>query len=195
MNELGKLPKHKQIRRVLTEAEVSRLLSAVETPRDEALVLIILDCGLRLGEVAGMQRRDVMEDWVVVRGKVGDRRVPISSTLRSKLLELGNGEDIWMGKKGPLTRYGVQMVYLRLFKRAGISGPKRGPHTLRHTFATYYLRNGGGTSQLQDIMGHDSIETTMLYVHLAGVDVLKNHALYSPLHTLGLMPTPQHLTK
>ena len=88
VNELGKLPKHKQIRRVLTEAEVSRLLSAVETPRDEALVLIILDCGLRLGEVAGMQRRDVMEDWVVVRGKVGDRRVPISSTLRTCLRSL-----------------------------------------------------------------------------------------------------------
>ena len=50
---------------------------------------------------------------------------------------------MWIGRFAkPLTQHGIQMAYKRIFLRAGISGPKIGPHTLRHTFATMYLRAG-----------------------------------------------------
>ena len=94
---------------------------------------------------------------------------------------------MWTGLKGPLTFHGVKLAYRRLFDRAGIRGPKKGAHTLRHTFATMWLRYGGGLRQLQTIMGHKHIETTMIYVHLAGHDVLVEHARYSPVRTLGLV--------
>ena len=107
--------------------------------------------------------------------------------MKFKLLQLGEGEHIWIGQRGPLTTYGIKQVYRRLFLRAGIGGPKLGAHTLRHTFATMYLRTGGGTRQLQDILGHNKIETTMIYVHLAGNDVAEDHALHSPALTMGLL--------
>ena len=78
---------------------------------------------------------------------------------------LGDGDHVWTGLKGPLTFHGVKLAYRRLFDRAGIQGPKKGAHTLRHTFATMWLRYGGGLRQLQTIMGHKHIETTMIYVH------------------------------
>lgn len=185
--ELDPLPRRRILPRVLTECEVADLVCAVDNPRDEALVLLILDSGLRVGEVAGLKRRDLGDGWVVVRGKVGARQVPICPLLEQKLEVLGEGDYIWVGKRGPIGIRGLVQVYRRLFYKAGINGPKRGPHTLRHTFATMYLRGGGGIRQLQQIMGHTRIETTMIYVHLAGNDVIKDHALHSPIKTLGLL--------
>ena len=93
-----------------------------------------------------------------------------------------------IGKQGkPLTHYGVKEVFLRLFEKAGIGGKKAGPYAIRHTFATWYLRNGGGVRQLQEILGHQSIETTMIYVHLAGLDIQADHARHSPVRTVGLL--------
>ena len=185
-DELSPMPRHRRSRRVLTVDEVNRLLAAAKNPRDRALLLVVLDCGLRLGEVTSLRREYVKDGWLVVQGKSGDRQVPVSDELTTLLTELGEGDYLWIGKKGPLTRSGVQMAYRRMFGRAAITGTKTGPHSLRHTFATYYLRAGGGVRQLQAILGHQDIETTMIYVHLAGVDVQADHALYSPMKTMGL---------
>ena len=59
---------------------------------------------------------------------------------------------------------------------------------LRHTFTTWHIRRGGKVAVLKEILGHDKIETTMLYVTLAGVDVSADHAKYSPVGQLGLIP-------
>ena len=187
MGQLDRLPKRRQVRRVLSASELSLVLEAARCPRDEALVLVVLDSGLRVGEVAALRRGALGDGWAVVQGKVGSRRVPVSNEMKFKLLQLGEGEHIWIGQRGPLTTYGIKQVYRRLFLRAGIGGPKLGAHTLRHTFATMYLRTGGGTRQLQDILGHNKIETTMIYVHLAGNDVAADHALHSPALTMGLL--------
>ena len=176
-----------QTRRVLTREEIARLFAAALSNRDRALVLVILDCGLRLGEVANLRQHHVRDGWVVVSGKTGQRQVPVSSELATLLGTLGADEHLWIGRQGPLTREGIMLIYRRLFARAGIIGPKTGPHTLRHTFGTFYIREGGGIRQLQQIMGHSRIETTMIYVHLAGNDVAADHAIHSPAMRLGLV--------
>ena len=79
---------------------------------------------------------------------------------------------------------GIQRSYQRILKRAGLTGAKLGPHLLRHTFATEYCRRGGNLRVLQDIMGHEDIETTMVYVHLAGRQVAEDHARHSPFKHL-----------
>ena len=186
VGQLDRLPKRKHLPRVLTASELSLVLGAALNPRDKALVLVVLDSGLRVEEVAGLRRGDLGDGWLVVRGKVGTRRVPVSQEVKARLLGLGEGDHIWIGRLGPLTKYGIMLAYRRLFLRAGIKGPKLGAHTLRHTFATMYLRTGGGPRQLQDILGHNKIETTMIYVHLAGNDVAADHALHSPVQTMGL---------
>ena len=186
-DELSPMPRRRRSRRVLTVDEVNRLLAAAENPRDRALLLVILDCGLRLAEVANLRHHHVRDGWLVVSGKTGERQVPVSSELVSLLGDLGAGEHLWVGRQGPLTREGIMLIYRRMFEHAGIAGPKTGPHTLRHTFGTFYIREGGGVRQLQQIMGHTRIETTMIYVHLAGNDVAADHAIHSPARRLGLV--------
>ena len=135
-----------QTRRVLTRDEISRLFAVADSTRDRALLLVILDCGLRLAEVANLRHYQVRDGWLVVSGKTGERQVPVSSELVSLLGDLGAGEHLWVGRQGPLTREGIMLVYRRMFDHASITGPKTGPHTLRHTFGTFYIREGGGVS-------------------------------------------------
>ena len=184
---LGQFPRSRHLPRVLSNDEVQQLINAAEGLRDRLMLLTVLDCGLRLGEVSGLRRRCILDDWLVVDGKSGLRQVPVSPELSGLLQNVGQGEHLWMGQRGPLTQYGVQQVFRRMFRRAGVGGRKAGPHALRHTFATMYLRAGGGVHQLQQILGHQKVATTMIYVHLAGNDIQVDHAAHSPARTLGLL--------
>ena len=169
--DLDPLPYKMQLRRVMTRQEVMQLLSAAHTRRDRALILVIMDCGLRLGEVAGLRYSDLWDGWLTVHGKIGARQVPVSPGVSTKLDAIAIGHHLWHRDGEALSFDGVKTAYRRLFRRAGILGPKFGAHTLRHTFATMYIRAGGGARQLQSILGHSKLETTMIYVHLAGTDV------------------------
>ena len=184
---LDPLPYRMQLRRVLTRQEVMQLLNVALTRRDRALALVIMDCGLRLGEVVGLRHGDIRDGWLTVYGKTGARQVPVSPTVAAELDAIAAGSYLWHRDGEALSFDGVKTVYRRLFHRAEILGPKLGPHALRHTFATMYLRAGGGVRQLQSILGHSKLETTTIYVHLAGVDVQEDHARYSPVRTLALV--------
>ena len=177
----------RQLPRVLSIGEIESLFGVAASERDRALLLVVLDSGLRVAEVADLRRHHVRDEWLILNGKVGDRRVPVSTELATILTELGEGPHLWVGSQGPMTREGIMLVYRRMFDHASITGPKTGPHTLRHTFGTFYIREGGGVRQLQQIMGHTRIETTMIYVHLAGNDVAADHAIHSPARRLGLV--------
>lgn len=185
--DLEPLPKSRRILpEVLEEYQVRRLMAAAGQGRDLAMVAVVLDTGIRLGELAGLHQRDV-GDQLRVHGKTGARQVPISDRIRELLRDQGDG-PLWIGRKGPLTTEGVRQVFERVFARAGITGRKcKGPHILRHTFGTMYCRAGGNVRILQEIMGHQDIQTTMIYVHLAGRDVTKDHAQFSPITTLELV--------
>ena len=191
--------------RVLTGEEVHRLVDlaggvddgftgckVIKNHRDRALVLTALDTGLRLGEIAGLQVADLQDGWLQVNGKTGERQVPVSPEVLDVIWGQVSGDDVWPSVKGGrLTRVGIQLILSGLIRNAGIqrtrSGQRIGPHCLRHTFATWYIRRGGKVAVLKEILGHDKIETTMLYVTLAGLDVSADHAKYSPIGQLGLI--------
>ncbi|MCH8989844.1 MAG: site-specific integrase [Chloroflexi bacterium] len=185
--ELEPLPRKKLLPRVLTPAEVTTLWASCTTDREHGMVAVILDCGARLGEVAGMVKGDLGPGYVRVSGKTGERQVPLSPSVQELLQRLGDGQYIWTHGKGALTRNGLQRAYQTLFKRSGLTGRKLGPHLLRHTFGTFYCRAGGNVRILQEIMGHQDLETTMIYVNLAGRDVAVDHARFSPITTLELV--------
>ena len=66
----------------------------------------------------------------------------------------------------------------------GIVGVRVSPHTLRHTFAVLYIRNGGDSFSLQEILGHSTLDMTRRYVHLARRDVAEQHKKFSPMEWL-----------
>ncbi len=165
--------------RVLSPLEIESLWSVCNNQRDRALVAVFLDTGLRVGEISGIRWRDIGAGHIDISGKVGDGRVPINPEIRRLMLGLGDGDHIWIGRFGPLGTAGIITIIRGLFDRAGITDRKNGPHTLRHTFATRYIINGGNVVALQQILGHTNLATTMRYVHLAGRDVQEDHAVHS----------------
>jgi len=165
--------------RVLTPLEIEDLWSVCVSRRNRALIGVFLDTGLRVGEMAGLRWRHVGPNYLNIFGKVGDGRVPVNPQVKQLMVGLGDGDCVWVGRCGPLTDVGITAIVRRLFDRAGITDRKNGPHTLRHTFATRYIINGGNVVALQQILGHTNLATTMRYVHLAGRDVQEDHAIHS----------------
>ena len=85
----------------------------------------------------------------------------------------------------PLKKRGVEQIVVRLVKKAGIQGVRCSPHTLRHTFATNFIRNGGDVFTLQRLLGHSDIQTCMVYVHMGGKQLREAMLKYSPVDRLG----------
>ena len=185
MLDVEPIPRKKTIPRVLSEPEIKAVWSACESERDRAMVALVLDTGLRLGEITAMEKRHLLDGVIRVYGKVGQRQVPVTPKVQEMLLRLGDDVSIWVGRGRRLTISGVRQAYKRILRRAGLTGPKiTGPHCLRHTFGTEYVARGGNVRVLQSIMGHERLETTMVYVTLAGQAVARDHAQFSPFRQL-----------
>ena len=133
---------------VLTAEEVDALIDAVETEQERALVYLLLHTGIRIGEVEGMKVAHIVDGELTVDGKQGPRPVTLQPEMERILRELANeAGDIWWDDNGPLSLGQLEYRYHKIAKRAGIR--HQGPHALRHTFATMWLRNGGGLGELQ----------------------------------------------
>lgn len=176
--------------RALEPEELAMVLAAARNLHDKAIVALALDAGIRASEFGGLRILDTGSDTIRVLGKGNKQiRVPISPETHHLLQSLANQD----GKKGPkshlfldqnqkpLSRFGVYRIVRRCMERAGISGPKLGPHCLRHSLGTNYIAAGGDAFTLRRIMRHRNIATTQKYVNLAMKDVIEQHHLHSPL--------------
>lgn len=170
---------------VLTVEEIDAMESALdpakeETPRNLAIIETLYGSGLRVSEAIGLRVGDLNldEGYVRITGK-GDKQriVPLSSRsveLIRDYLPLRAGLDIkkdsadilFLNRRGrSLTRVMVFYIIRDLAAAAGI--PKKvSPHTLRHSFATHLLEGGANLRAIQEMLGHESIATTEIYVHL-----------------------------
>ena len=158
------------------------------TPRNQAIVLLMLECGPRLKEITNIRRQDVIDGWVCLNGKTGPRWVPVSRELTDRMKALGQGDVIWVNYLGnPMSHRDIDYLVSGLLEKAGITGKHLGVHLMRHSFATNYLLEGGGVVFLQRILGHASIATTMRYVKLAGVDVKLDQSRTSLAKRLGII--------
>jgi site-specific recombinase XerD len=169
--------------------DVLRRLLNVASVRDRAILLLFLDTGVRLSELAGLRGCDLQPDGSLkVMGKgARERLVPAGNAARQALLrylrQLGRaepGQPIFRSRRGgSLGARGVQQVFNRLKARADIPG-RCSPHLLRHTFARSYLVNGGDAFSLQRILGHTTLDMVKRYVALADADVAARHRAASP---------------
>ena len=169
-----------------------RRLLGLASVRDRAILLLLLDTGLRVFEAAGIRLGDLRPDGSVKVMGMGAKEqiVPIGSTARGAIVrylgQRGPGAPdapLFLGRRGALDWRGMQQVLKRLKTRAGITG-RCSPHSLRHTFARSYLVNGGDVFSLQQILGHTTLDMVKRYVSLADADVAAKHRVASPADRL-----------
>ena len=175
-----KSPRPKAVR-TLEIGELALMLSIVKSHRDRALFSLLIDTGIRIGEAANLRPQDIGSSSIWVEGKTGGREVPISDETCRHLEGLGDSRHVFVGRWGPLTRSGLYRIVSLALTSTGISGPKRGPHVLRHTFARQWIMAGGDIFSLQKMLGHSSMSMVRRYVNLWSVDVQAQHRRYSPL--------------
>ncbi len=191
MSEIRRPKGHDPDPYILTEAEITRLLASCPSRRDRAMACVFLDTGARCSEIARLRWADVRANshrvdgervsTIEVSGKTGMRELFISPATLAQLKGLGTEYVFESRLGGPLTRQGVGLAIRKAMRRAGIRARKIGPHTLRHTFGTHYIDNGGDEFSLQEILGHTNLATTRRYVHLARNRVFAKHARFGPL--------------
>ncbi len=164
--------------------ELMRLLHSADSLRDRAIITLLIDCGVRAGEISSLLKHNIKQETVIVRGKVGWREVPISEETRHLLLQVSTespDDYVFHGHKGPISRHLIYAIVRKSLEKVGIKGPKLGPHRLRHAFGKNFLVQGGDLRSLQEIMGHTDIETTQKYATLNLGDIVKKHQKFSPL--------------
>lgn len=166
------------------------------TERNALIVLLLYACGLRLAELVGIDRNDFTPDYTTlrIRGK-GDkeRLVPIMEFVREKILrylDLIQRQNICVSEEKALflthkgTRISRSAVYRSVkeeLQRGGVQG-KKSPHVLRHTFATHLLNGGADMREIQELLGHASLQATQVYTHNS-ITALK--AVYAKAHPRG----------
>lgn len=164
----------------LDEAQIIRLLKECENSNNQTLlaaVILCLDTGARWGEVAELKVRHFR-----------DGKVSFTSTKNGKVRRIPYQHpyiDEWLrGRRDPLFEYNMG-AFRKAVKRAEIELPRgQLTHVCRHTFGASFMRNGGNIRDLQRILDHSSIKTTMRYAHFSP-DHLEQAARYSPLVNIG----------
>lgn len=204
-NKLEKLEFPKVPRKfveILTHDEVKQVLACTNQKtelgcRNAAVIMTLLDTGLRCAEVCGMTIQDAHLDqgYLKVMGKGSKERVvPIGASVQKVLLRYFHHfrpeparagiENFFLSFDGmPVTPDGVAQMIRRVGQTSGV--PKLHAHLCRHTFATNYLINGGDVFSLQQILGHTTLEMVRRYVSLASSQVAVQHRKYSPMDWLG----------
>lgn len=188
--EWPSLPEHLPV--VLTLEEIDRIedsidLSKAEGARNRAIIEVLFSCGLRVSELVNMKLSDLyLEDRVLlVRGKGNkERLVPVSNKAIAdlkrwffdrNLMKIKPGEDdyVFLNRRGAhLTRTMILIMVKRQAEKAGIK-KKISPHTFRHSFATALLQGGADLRSIQAMLGHEKIDTTLVYTHISNEQLRK----------------------
>ena len=185
-----KLPK------VLSEQDLGSIFKLEMTTRDRAILMLLLDSGIRLTELANLTRDDLNKtaDGITVTGKGNKQRhVYISDDTGVELTmyniferpEPGVSTDkFFLTNDGyPLTAPRIQKILELIGKKAGIT-QRLSPHKLRHSYATMSLRHGANLEILRRSLGHTDIKTTEVYLSLTDADVQTAHKQFSPISNL-----------
>ncbi len=177
--------KEKRLPTVLTPLEVSNLIDAAYSEKSKLIIQLLYSSGVRVSELVNLTPEDIDLNqkigWVR-RGKgAKDRMFKLANSLISDLeILISENKSYLFSKKEPLSTRNVQLIVKKAAKRAGIN-KKVTPHTLRHSFATHLLEDGANLLVIQQLLGHENLETTRIYTHISQ-DQIKN--VVSPLDTL-----------
>jgi len=192
---------------VLSREEVARVLGAVREPRFRACLRLIYHCGLRVGEVVRIEvsHIDGPAQRLHVRFAKGgkDRYVPLAPAMLAELREwwklhrnprflFPSPGRAWKDRSctlvesmrratEPMSVSSIQMAF-RLARAATGLKPTATVHTLRHSYATHLLEEGVSVRLISQYLGHESLETTVIYTHLTAVSEAQTRVALATLH-------------
>lgn len=158
--------------------------------RDEAILAFLFDTGVRVSELVGLRKDDLdmKARQAAVHGKGNKWRAVFFSAetaiILSRYLSRRRDSALWVfigHRDRRMSPFGINQMLARRKAALGLTS-KVNPHNFRHTFATNFLRNGGGLPQLQRLLGHEDAGLTLrTYTHLVTVDLQTAHDQYSPM--------------
>lgn len=186
---------------VLSLEEIDALIAAMEdTPtgrRNRAIVETMYGCGLRVSELCALQisHIDFRNAVMLIRGKGSkERLVPVNEVALTRIknyvdtdrnnvpIVSADADTVFLNSRGRhLSRVMIFYILRDAAARAGIRTPLS-PHTLRHSFATHLLEGGANLRSIQQMLGHESIATTQIYLHIENSrlrqEILEHHPRY-----------------
>ena len=175
----------KKVMRTFSPESLFQLLTQPLNVRDKALLSLFLDTGIRAGEAVNLTWSDISGELIKVRGKTGQRLVPISAEIASQLNFLRavskDQHFVFTGKRGHLTYWGVYDIVHKACLRAGFQGKRLAPHTFRHTNGSLLVTAGCDLDTVQKLLGHSSIKETEKYVHQDIATIIRKHHSFSPM--------------
>ena len=183
--------------RYLTLEQSTALLNAVSGPnekRDYAILMIFLNCGIRRSELVGLNLADVYEDRLRVVGKGNKERFvyfgsPCREAIDDYLVErnkkvLTDNRALFGSRNGErISVTAVHRLVKKALTQAGLDADQFSAHKLRHTAATLMLSGGVDVKTVQDVLGHENLNTTQIYTHIESTE-LKIAAEANPIARL-----------
>ena len=175
----------KSLPKFLTMEECTRLLQSVQGPnarRDFAILMVFLNCGIRRAELVGLNLTDIYEDRIRVVGKGNKERIVYMGSACKRAIDdyLKERSQIVLSDNRALfgsrdkNRISVSAVH-RLVKKhmlaAGLDATQFSAHKLRHTAATLMLSNGVDVKTVQEVLGHENLNTTQIYTHIENTEL------------------------
>ncbi|MCD7845933.1 MAG: tyrosine-type recombinase/integrase [Oscillospiraceae bacterium] len=184
----------KSLPRYLTLEESQRLLSAVDgknKERDYCILCLFLNCGLRISEMRALDLADIRQDCLLIHGKGNkERMVYLNSAsieaihswlaVRQTIAALDENAVFLSNRRRRMSVDAIQVMVHNTLLKAGLDAEQYSPHKLRHTAATLMLQNGVDVRTLQEVLGHENLNTTQIYTHIANEE-LQYAAAANPL--------------
>ena len=187
----------KSLPKYLTMEQSAALLKSVEGQnqvRDYAILMIFLNCGIRRSELVGLNISDIYEDRLRVVGKGNKERFVYFGTpcrkaidayleQRKKLILTDNRALFGSRNGNRISTTAVHRLVEKALKQAGLDATQFSAHKLRHTAATMMLSGGVDVKTVQEVLGHENLNTTQIYTHIESTE-LKIAAEANPLSKL-----------
>ncbi len=187
----------KSLPKYLTMEQSAALLQAVSGPnakRDYAILMLFLNCGIRRSELVGLNITDVYEDRIRVVGKGNKERfvyfgTPCRKAIdaylpeRNKKILTDNKALFGSRNNNRISTDAVHRLVKKALLQAGLDSTQFSAHKLRHTAATMMLSGGVDVKTVQEVLGHENLNTTQIYTHIENTE-LKLAAQANPLSKL-----------
>lgn len=169
-------------------------VSGTNRNRDLCILTLFLNCGLRISELIGLNRSDIQDDALRVLGKGNKVRIvylnqackdALALYLKSRPVVGGKDQDaLFVSRnKQRISRSTVHSLVKQHLEAAGLDSTNYSSHKLRHTAATLMLQNGVDVKAVQEVLGHEHLNTTEIYTHIDN-DALRTAAKANPLSSL-----------